>query len=207
MRQRDGVGRATTGRHGPRLPVLLLAALALMGTCDASAEPPRRPSRLLWRVPLPVDEAYAWRGVPAVDGGRSDWKSATGVVAVDLRSGARIWTSRLPVASLNAPNILVQGTHVAVADWWGVAVLERATGAAPWSRVDTTQHHDTYLDATGDALSYFEARDLDAPAPYDAWLVAADLATGAERWRQALFQRRRSRSYPTVCTWWRTSST
>lgn len=170
-----------------RRAITLVSTLLCHGCVDSSG-PMNGSSRIQWRLPLPEADRYAWRGQPASNGSASFWKTSSGVLAVDLETGRQLWSTALPIASLNAPNLISRAGIIAVADWWGVSALDASNGRLLWSKVDSTLRHDTYLDASDDLLYYLEARDLDTPSPYDAWVVAVELQTGSERWRRALFR-------------------
>lgn len=170
---------------------MLLCILALMssGCFDGSPDASAQSKRVLWRIDLAPNEFYAWRGVPSTRDGIAYWKTSDGLLAFEMATGKRRWTTPLPVKSLQAPNVLLQDGLVVIADWWGVTAADIESGKVVWSLSDTTKRHDTYLDARDRELFHFEWTDTDRPTrPFRGVLRAVDLQTGTTRWENLLIQ-------------------
>lgn len=164
----------------------LVSAVAACG--DSAPDAGSHSSRVLWRLPFAPNELFSWGGVPAVRDGRAYWKTMNGLLALDMISGERRWTTPLPIRSLQAPNVLWHDGLLAIADWWGVTVADAETGTVVWTAADTTRRHDTFLDARDGTLFHFLTSDSNRPGPYLGVLKAVDLRTGTPRWEQVLLR-------------------
>lgn len=112
---------------------ILVGAALLTAACDTILTPdewgdvPR-----LWRTAYEHD--YSFNGVPAVEGERVFGGIAGDAVALDARTGAVLWRTRVrgTNTSLAARNILVSHGQVFLAEPDGAYSLDAATGAVRW---------------------------------------------------------------------------
>jgi len=120
----------------------------------------RPPLRSLWRQDFDALVSNA-----VVGDGRAYVLSGGRVVALDLVTGQRLWTS---AAQLRASGLAFGGGKV-IAGGNGTVALDAATGAVAWSTGD-------------DSLSGAPLIAGDLVIVQDQGLTAYDLATGAARW-------------------------